>query len=438
MTEEKFKPASIPSSPGVYIMRDERREIIYIGKAKNLKKRVSSYFRPNAGEKAVAIVNSLRHIDFVLAASEREALILERQLIFTYKPYFNVMWIDDKSYPYLKLSLKEDYPRLVMTRDLKGNGSEYYGPYPRVAQIKTMMRWLQKVFKWRPCRLEFDSRSLPPLKTVKSCLYYQTERCYGPCMGKITPAEYRTVVNEMRLFLQGRFLKLREKWEQEMKEASERLQYEKARDLRDRLEAISSMSEKVTVRELQPDAFNASIKISKSLEELKDALGLTHWPIVIEGFDISNISGTESVGSMVRFHNAVPDKAGYRKFKIKTVQGINDFAMIKEVVYRRYKRLKEEQTVFPDLILIDGGKGQLSAAVESLNELKVRIPIVSLAKREEEIFFPDRENSLKLARNSTALHLLQRVRDESHRFAVAYHHQRRSRSLGLEKPIRFF
>jgi excinuclease ABC subunit C len=419
-------------------MRDASGKIIYIGKAKNLKKRVSSYFRSNADEKTTAIINTLRHIDFVLAVSEREALILERQLISTCQPYFNVMWLDDKSYPYLKLSLKEDYPRLLLTRSVSSNGSEYYGPYPQVSRIKTLLRWLQKVFKWRPCRLEFDAKTLPPVNKVKSCLYFHTDRCYGPCMGKISPEEYRKVVNELRLFLKGNYRKLRVLWEREMRQASENQQYEKAIDLRDRLLAIGSMSEKVTVRELKPEAFNASIKVSRTLEELKDALGLPRWPVAIEGFDISNISGTESVGSMVRFRNAVPDRAGYRKYKIKTVQGVNDTAMIREVVYRRYKRLRDEKLDFPGLILIDGGKGQLSSAVESLLALKVSIPIISLAKRREEVFFADRPGPLKLPANSPALHLLQRIRDEAHRFALAYHHQRRSRNLGLEKAIKFF
>jgi len=432
------EPAGIPSSPGVYVMRDASGKIIYIGKAKNLKKRVSSYFRSNADEKTTAIINTLRHIDFVLAVSEREALILERQLISTCQPYFNVMWLDDKSYPYLKLSLKEDYPRLLLTRSVSSNGSEYYGPYPQVSRIKTLLRWLQKVFKWRPCRLEFDAKTLPPVNKVKSCLYFHTDRCYGPCMGKISPEEYRKVVNELRLFLKGNYRKLRVLWEREMRQASENQQYEKAIDLRDRLLAIGSMSEKVTVRELKPEAFNASIKVSRTLEELKDALGLPRWPVAIEGFDISNISGTESVGSMVRFRNAVPDRAGYRKYKIKTVQGVNDTAMIREVVYRRYKRLRDEKLDFPGLILIDGGKGQLSSAVESLLALKVSIPIISLAKRREEVFFADRPEPLKLPANSPALHLLQRIRDEAHRFALAYHRQRRSRNLGLKKAIKFF
>ncbi|MHB9154412.1 MAG: excinuclease ABC subunit UvrC [Endomicrobiales bacterium] len=429
----KEKLRAMPSTPGVYLMRDAAGRIIYIGKAINLKRRVSSYFRPDREEKAAAIVHSLRHIDYLLCASEREALILERQLINEFQPYFNSMWRDDKSYPYLKLTLKEDFPRLLLTRKIARDGSEYFGPYPQVVQIKRLMRWMQKMFKWRPCRLDFDAEHLPREQTVKSCLYYHTEQCAGPCMGKITPREARKVAGEIRLFLKGRYKRLENIWQEEMKEASARMEYEKAADIRDRLEAIRSMQERVTVRELKPEDLAASIQVTRTLEELKQALGLSKWPIVIEGFDISTISGTESVGSMVRFHNARPDKDNYRKFRIRTVGGIDDFAMMKEVVFRRYRRLKEESREMPDLVLIDGGKGQLSSALESLRNLGVKLPVVSLAKREEEIFMPGNPAPLKLPANSPALHLLQNIRDEAHRFALSYHHVRRKNNMGLHR-----
>lgn len=427
----KFKPLTIPTSPGVYLMRDTTGKIIYIGKAKNLKHRVSSYFKSANNVKTSAITSSLRHIDYILAASEREALILERQLISEYKPYFNVMWLDDKSYPYFKLTLKEDFPRLILTRKIVKDGSEYFGPYPQVSYIKKLMRWLQKVFKWRPCRLDFNIKSLPEESKVKSCLYFHTERCDGPCMGKISSDEYRKAMDELRLFLKGRLSELKHKLEREMELASENMQYERAANVRDRLKAISSMEEKVTVRELKAEELNASIKITQSLEELKKAINLEKWPTIIEGFDISNISGTESVGSMVRFHNGVPDKNNYRRFKIKTVQGIDDTAMIREVVFRRYRRLKAENRELPVLILIDGGKGQLSSALESLKALKLKIPIASIAKKEEEVFVPGKTEPVKLPANSKALHLLQNVRDEAHRFAVKYHRTRRKIKLGI-------
>src|SRR3989339_70185 len=394
----------LPHSPGVYIYRNGGGKIIYIGKANNLRRRVTSYFRADAEPKVRAIVRSLRHIDYVLALNENEALVIERQLINRYKPYYNSMWRDDKSYPYLRLSLNEDFPRLFFTRKLAQDGSEYFGPYPQLGPIKNTLRWLQKMFRWRPCALEFGSGLLPPLNKVKSCLYFQTGRCPGPCVGKITPEDYRKRINELRLFLKGKYSNLRRLWEQEMRHASDELNYEKAADLRDRIITLERIDEKISVRELKPEDLAASLKITEALEDLKNVLGLAQLPVIIEGFDISNISGTESVGSMVRFHNARPDKDNYRRFKIRTITGSNDVAMIKEVVYRRYRRLSDEEKMLPDLILIDGGKSQLSAAMEAMGSLKLKIPTVSLAKKQEEIYMPGQPALLKLPSNSPALH----------------------------------
>ena len=421
----------MPSSPGVYLMKDASGKIIYIGKAKDLKKRVASYFRSDVEPKVVAIISSLRHIDYILASSEREALLIERQLINSFQPYFNSMWRDDKSYPYLKLTAKEDFPRLVLTRKLVKDGSEYFGAYPHVFQIKKLLKWLQKMFRFRPCSLSFSEKEPPKEQKVKSCLYYHTKRCDAPCLGRISSKDYKEQIKGLSLFLRGKYRQLEKTWQKEMAEASRQMNYEKAADLRDRLTAIQSMDERVTVREIGPEDLPRSLDFTAKLEELKIVLGLSKWPITIEGFDISNISGTESVGSMVRFLNGQPDKNNYRKYKIKTVSGINDFSMTKEVVYRRYRFLREKKELLPDLVLIDGGKGQLSAALEAINSLRLKIPVVSLAKKEEEIFIPGSKNSLKLQRDSKALQLLQSIRDEAHRFAVSFHHLRRKKGLGI-------
>lgn len=427
--QDKLK--KMPVTPGIYLMRDASGKIIYIGKAINLKRRVISYFRSDAKDKAAIIAGAVRHLDYILLASEREALILERDLINKYQPYYNAMWRDDKSYPYLKLTVKEDFPRLFLSRKLINDGSEYFGPYPQVNYIKHLMKWLQKLFKWRPCRIVFNEKELPNINKVKSCIYFHTELCPGPCMGKISSAAYKEGMRELALFLRNKYKKLENIWTQQMKQASSEMQYEKAADLRDRLNALSLMHEKVTIREIKKEDLADSIKITQTLEELKEKLKLQKWPVIIEGFDISIISGSFPVGSMVRFLNAKPDKDNYRKYKIKTVSGMDDFSMIREVVFRRYRRLKIEGSVMPDLILIDGGKGQLSSAKSSLDSLKLNIPIISLAKKEEEIFFPDLSDSLKLSPDSPALHLLQSIRDESHRFALAFHHLRRKNSIGL-------
>ncbi|MCX5782701.1 MAG: excinuclease ABC subunit UvrC [Elusimicrobia bacterium] len=412
-------------------MKDAGGKIIYIGKANNIKKRIASYFRHDIESKTVAIINSLRHIDYILASSEREALILERQLIREFQPYFNSMWRDDKSYPYLKLTKKEDFPQVILSRKVIKDGSEYFGPYPHVLQIKVLLKWLQKIFKFRPCKLEFSSTSLPKEEKVKSCLYYQTEKCPAPCLKKISSKDYKEKIKGISLFLKGKFSRLEKNWEKEMGEASRNLEYEKAAELRDRITAIKTLGERVTLREIKPEDLPDSLKFTEKLKELKNVLDLSRWPIVIEGFDISNISGAESVGSMVRFQNGQPDKNEYRKYKIKTVSGINDFAMLKEVVLRRYRYFKSQNKQFPDLILVDGGKGQLSMAQEVLKDLKLKIPAVSLAKKEEEIFVPGKKNPIRLPSDSQALQLLQSIRDEAHRFALSYHHLRRKKSLGI-------
>lgn len=444
----KDRIKGMPSSPGVYLMKDASGKIIYIGKAKDLKKRVASYFRSDVEPKVVAIISSLRHIDYLLASSEREALLIERQLINRLQPYFNSMWRDDKSYPYLKLTVKEDFPRLVLTRKLIKDGSEYFGAYPHVFQIKKLVKWLQRMFKFRPCSLSFTEKELPKEEKVRSCLYYHTQRCAAPCLGKISSKDYKEQIKGLSLFLRGRYRQLEKSWQKEMAEASKHMDYEKAADLRDRLTAIQSMDEKVTVSQIGPEDLPRSLDFTAKLEELKEVLGLSKWPITIEGFDISNISGTESVGSMVRFLNGQPDKNNYRKYKIKTVAGINDFSMIKEVVYRRYRpfdsaqggpkttrvkggHLKDRKIPLPDLVLIDGGKGQLSAALEALNSLRLKLPVVSLAKKEEEIFIPQGKTPIKLPRDSKALQLLQSIRDEAHRFAVSFHHLRRRKGMGI-------
>lgn len=424
----------LPPTPGVYLMRDNTGRIVYIGKAINLRRRVSSYFRADAADKAAAIAGACRTIDYILAASEREALIVEQKLINRYKPYFNAMWRDDKTYPYLKLTLAERYPRLFLTRKHTDDGSEYFGPYPQVYNVKKLLRWMHRVFPWRPCRYEISDRSAPKDQKVKSCLYFHTGRCPAPCRGKISPEEYRTMINGVRLFLKGRFSALEGSWQKEMTDASAAMNYELAAELRDRIRAIGSMRERVMVREVKPDDLLHSLRETSMLESLRDALGMKNLPVVIEGFDISNLSGTNSVGAMVRFLNGKPDKSGYRKFKIKTVGGIDDFAMIKEVVYRRYRRLKSESKPLPDLILIDGGKGQLSSACEALSRLELaKQPVIGLAKREEEIFLPGRREPIKLLPQSPALQLLQRVRDEVHRFVLAFHHARRTAALGVSR-----
>jgi excinuclease ABC subunit C len=423
------KLEQIPKLPSVYIMRDGIGNIIYIGKAKSLKDRLSSYFNANTNSKAAAIIAAMRKIDYILCTSEREALIVERELIKKIKPYFNSMWKDDKSYPYIKFSVGEDFPSLTFTRKKIDDGSLYFGPYPQLSYIKKLVRWIVKFFKIRPCKLNFTQFELPEEKNVKSCIYYHTDMCYAPCMGNITPKDYKNKIKDAELFLNGKFKKLEDEWQMRMFNLSDNMRYEEAKEIRDRLYAIENMAERVMISEISQDEINESVQRADSINELKSVLGLKNSPAVIEGFDNSNLQGTNAVASMVRFHNGIADKKNYRRFKIKTVEGADDFATMHEVVFRRYSSLIRKNEKFPDLILIDGGKGQLGAAVSALEELQVNIPIVSLAKKNEEIFLPTKDKALVLRKHSEALKLLQSVRDESHRFALNYHRKLREKSL---------
>jgi len=427
-------------------MRDRSGHILYVGKARDLAKRVGSYFmaRSDHSAKVAALVASIHHVDYLPTESEREALILEQGLIRRIQPHFNTMWRDDKSYPYLKLTWKEDFPRLFLTRKKVRDGSKYFGPYPNVGLVRRLLRylWKQHMFPLRPCRYEFSEKNPLPLVKAKQCLYYHTKECPAPCVARISKDGYRQIAKDTELFLKGNFLPLIETWRKEMKEASAGQQYERAGQLRDNLAALEHMNERVTVRQIELSDVIDRVDRSRAITDLQQALGLKHPPLRIECFDISHLQGVETVASMVAFERGQPIKNDYRKFKIKTVLGIDDFASMAEVVGRRYRRLLAEKKPMPDLVLIDGGKGQLGAAVKAISLAVTpadRKPgpimpfgIAALAKREEELFVPDCEDPIVLSKDSAALHLVQRVRDEAHRFAITFHRQRRAkRMLGL-------
>ncbi|MCL2389302.1 MAG: excinuclease ABC subunit UvrC [Elusimicrobia bacterium] len=419
---------NIPTLPGVYIMKDAAGNIIYIGKAVNLKNRISSYFNKDLQSKSAAIITAMRTISYILCASEREALIAEQQLIRKIKPHFNSMWKDDKSYPYIKFSVAEDFPRLTLTRKKINDKSLYFGPYPQITYIKKLMRWLTKLFKVRPCKINFSEQALPKQEKVKSCIYYHTYACHGPCLGKISTQDYKEKTKDIISFLNGKFGTLKKQWQKEMQIFSDNLQFEEAKDVRDRLRAIANMAERITVSEISLDEMNASISRTNALEELKNVLRLPKVPVVIEGFDISNTQGTFAAASMVRFLNGVADKQNYRHFKMSS-QGPDDFAMINEVVHRRYAGLLRKNAPLPDLILIDGGKGQLAAATNALTRLGLNISLISLAEKNEEIYLPEKDLPLKLKKSSQALRLLCAVRDEAHRFALNYHKKLRAKAF---------
>lgn len=420
---------NIPHLPGVYIMRDSSANIIYIGKAKDLKNRITSYFHSDTNSKSASIISAMTTINYILCSSEREALLIERELIKKVQPHFNAMWKDDKSYPYIKLTMNEDFPRLIMSRKLLKDGGLYFGPYPQITYIKKLIFWLNKIFKVRSCKISFLESSLPELSKVKSCLYYHTDLCYGPCMGYISSADYKNNLKEIELFLKGKFQKLQKIWNRQMIVESKNQEYEKAKEIRDRLFAINSMSERVTVTQINIEEINQYVLKTDALQELKQVLKLKNLPTIMECFDVSNTSGTNPVASMVKFSNGKPDKNGYRRFKIKTVKGINDFAMIYEAVFRRYSSIIRKNEKFPDLIVVDGGKGQLASAETALNELGIFIPLISLAKQNEEIFIMGKSKPIILSKNMLALRLLQSIRDEAHRFAITFHKQLRAKEF---------
>jgi excinuclease ABC subunit C len=432
MDKSEPKREHLPQACGVYIMRDAALGVLYVGKAKNLAKRVSQYFNPNKAElKNQILAPLIRSIDYIHCASEREALIWEDRLIKKHQPFFNSMLKDDKTYPYVRISINEDFPRIRVVRKKKKDGALYFGPYPRTGAIRSLLRsfWKRRLFPLRPCDWSFSKSKKLDRKKIQACLYYHTQECPAPCTDRISPTSYRKIADDAALFFSGQYRKLRLTLDRKMKTASKALQFEEAAILRDNLQGLSHMGERVRYQEVKPTKVLARLDASRSVTDLQKALKLKKPPHHIECFDISHLQGRETVGSMVCFSGGVANKDHYRRFKIKTVTGIDDFASISEVVTRRYKALKESGGSMPDLVLIDGGKGQLSAAEESLEKLKLRLPLASLAKREEEIFIPGRTRPILLGRERPGLRLLQQLRDEAHRFAITYNRQLRRKEL---------
>jgi len=430
--EKPLDRRHLPHKTGVYIMRDAGGDILYIGKALDLAKRVAQYFNPNKEDvKNQALAPLIRRIDYVLCQSEREALLIERRLIHENQPFFNVMWKDGKTYPYLKLSMGDEFPRLFTTRRKVRDGGLYFGPYPKVAPVKGLLRylWKQRMFPLRPCRWEFTTEKPLDPRKIKSCLYYHTKECPAPCAGRISTVDYRAIAERAALFFKGRHKDLRREFERDMRSASAAMEYEKAGQLRDNMLALGLMGERVRVRAVEADDVGGHLAASRSVTALQTALALASPPVHIECFDISHFQGHQTVASMTCFLGGRPHRDHYRKFKIRDVAGIDDFKSMREAVYRRYKRLQAEKSALPDLVLIDGGKGQLGAAQGALAELKLKIPLASLAKRIEEVFLPGRAESVILPIGDPALSLLQRLRDEAHRFGVAYHRQLRDKNL---------
>ena len=529
----KISLKDIPELPGVYHFKNGE-EILYIGKAKNLKKRIKSYFTGNNSIKESKIVSQAKSIDYTATSNEFEALILEENEIKEHQPKYNVRLKDDKRYPYIKITVKDEYPAVFYTRKIKNDGSLYFGPYTDVKAVKRALKTIRTVFPIRTCR----RRNLPG----KVCLQFHIGKCLGPCVGKISREEYIELISEIIDLLSGKTKTLQRLIHDKMEESSKELNFEMAAIYRNQLMSIRDLTKKqrmvlgdkksidvigisdktgtacifvfqiregklvnteryllrcgedvnkgqfirrfiawkylkvaylpreilipfeIEDKSLMEGLLKTKIKrpikgdlknllemanknaklelerefshpakwINSSLLELQKILMLENLPVRIEGFDISNISGSDSVGSCVVFINGVPDREKYRRFKIRSVKGINDPAMIGEILGRRIKKLVREEYL-PDLILIDGGKAQLNAAIAAMTEITpLKIPVISLAKRAEEIHFPNGE-IVSLPLNSNGLKLLMRVRNEAHSFALNYHKKLRRKKISLSE-----
>ena len=541
------KYARAPHKPGVYIFKSNSGKALYIGKARDIKKRLASYIHgKNLQPRIEAMLRRAADLEWIITDNELEALILEATLIRREKPRYNSELKDDKRYPYIKIT-KETFPRVLVVRRKEDDGAIYFGPYADRTGAVRLMRTIRRLFRIRPCNYE-----LPSKRRIKPCILKDIGRCLAPCDGSCTPEEYNEAVEEMVMFLRGKRRELVEQLRTKMEEAAKNLAFEKAASYRDTIAELEKMlvpqkmdtdvgdrdfvavavgsgigvgvifrvrqgvmisrhtlpmqvPRQETIPEvlaelissfyaddpdIPPEIFvqekpesaeeleqflstkrgkrvhikvpergtkyqtialarrNAELlhtelllqkkkrAVSYAVSELEQLLKLPRTPLVIEAFDISNFGAKTVVASMVRFHNGKPAKSEYRHYRIKTVEGQDDFASMREVVYRRYRRLLDEQRLLPDLILIDGGKGQLSAAQESLAQLGLwgKIPVIALAKRLDEVYIPGNPDPISLPKNSSALRLIQRVRDEAHRFAITYSrrvHQRKNLALLL-------
>ncbi|TWT88608.1 UvrABC system protein C [Pseudobythopirellula maris] len=425
--------SKFPKTPGVYLFQDEKGRVLYVGKAKNLRARAGSYFLKAAAEdpRTMGLVKAAYEIDYLDAESEVDALLMESRLIKDILPRFNRDLRDNKSFPYLQITTHEDFPRVEITREPKSSSAKLYGPFTSVGALRGALQALQKAFKFRTCSLDIEDGD-ERWRWFRPCLLASIDQCTAPCNLRVSKEDYRKDIARLRTFLEGGRKKLLKEMREEMALASKELKFEKAAKLRDEINALERLKERGDLEEHeQPEVFYVDPK--KGVTGLQKVLGLAEPPRVIEGVDIAHLGGGETVASLVRFIDGMPFKPGYRRFRIREVDGVDDYASIREVVSRRYGGLKEMDEIFPDLLLIDGGKGQLAKGMEAFEQLGVAPPttVISLAKKEELVYRPGESEPLRLSRHAFALRLLQYVRDESHRFAQHYHHLLRSkRTLG--------
>lgn len=422
------KVREFPQSPGVYLMKDGAGCVIYVGKAKNLRARASTYFQKGAElDVRTQWVPEIEDIDFIACESEVDALLMEARLIKDIQPKHNKELKDDKSFPYLMITTHEDFPRVEVTRQPRDRGVKLYGPFPNAGDLRGALQVLQRIFQFRTCSLDIEEGD-PRWQWFRPCLLASIKQCTAPCNVRISKEDYRRDIRRLQMFLDGQKDQLLEQMREDMLAASKRLEFEKAARLRDEIHLLETLDRRGDLdTHVQPEVFYIDPK--KGLTGLRKVLKLTQTPRTIEGVDIAHLQGGDTVASLVQFIDGLPFKPGYRKFRIQGVHGIDDFRSIHEVVARRYQRLADDSASFPDILLVDGGLGQLNSAMAAFQDIGVDPPtVISLAKREEEIYVPGLSEPLKLNRSSFALRLLQYVRDEAHRFAQHYHHTLRRKS----------
>ncbi len=426
----------LPKGPGVYLMKDTKGVVIYIGKANDLRGRVASYFQPGAdlagsrGPAIVSMVGQVADIDFLQTDSEVEALLVESRLIKDTQPRYNVRMTDDKTFPYIEITTGENFPRVSITRKPSSKGVSLYGPFTAGAELRAALTLMQRVFRFRTCNLDIREDD-EKRRFFRPCLLYSIRQCTAPCAAKVSRKDYRLQIKRLKQFLISKRALVLRQLGKDMEAAAKRRDYEQAGLLRDQVRALESLARRGRISdELQPESFYQDP--AGGLEELGKVLKLASPPRVIEGVDVANIGGEQNCGSLVRFIDGKPFKVGYRRFRIKTVEGADDYASIAEVLSRRYRLAGEEHELYPDVILIDGGLGQLHAALEVLDKMAKKAPmVIALAKRQEEIYVQGKSKPIRLRRNSAALQLCQRIRDEAHRFAQQYHHVlRRKKTFG--------
>lgn len=419
------KAKSFPHAPGVYLMKNGEGRIIYIGKAKNLRKRVASYFTQAAAEdrRTMHLVTEIADVDYIQTESEVDAILLEARMIKDLLPYYNRLLKDGKSFPYIQIYNREEFPRVEVTREPKSRGVKLYGPF--ISPVRGALVVMQKIFKFRVCSQHIRSDD-PKIRFARPCLLASIGQCTAPCCGRISREDYRKQIHRLQRFLEGNKEKLLQELQSDMAEAAKNLRFEEAAEIRDQLAAIAKLNEHGDLEtHVQPEVFQMDPK--RGLVGLQKILHLPEMPRVIEGVDIAHLHGEATVASLVQFLDGLPFKSGYKRYRITGVDGINDYASIAEVVYRRLSRLREEGKPLPDILLIDGGKGQLHAAEESVRRAGLTIgsdlkALVSLAEKNEDIYISGQDEPLRLSRHAYSLRLLQYVRDEAHRFAQHYHH----------------